>query len=154
MKKALSDSNIPYELVNYCEIDKHASKAYSAIHNVPESLNLWDVTKIKIKDLAKKCINLFTYGTPFQDISSDGLQKGFDENSGTRSSLIWSSLKLIKELLPKYVIWENIKNAVSSKHIHNVYKYMDILSNLGYTSYCDILIVMIKVCLIAGIVFL
>ena len=34
-EKALS-KKIKYELVNYCEFDKHASKAYSLIHNVPE----------------------------------------------------------------------------------------------------------------------
>ena len=46
-EKALKNLNINYELVNYCEIDKYASKAYSVIHGIPESYNLWDVKKIK-----------------------------------------------------------------------------------------------------------
>lgn len=39
-EKALERLGINYTLVNYCEVDKYASKAYSLIHNVPESLNL------------------------------------------------------------------------------------------------------------------
>lgn len=45
-EKALERLGITYTLVNYCEVDKYASKAYSLIHNVPESLNLWDITKV------------------------------------------------------------------------------------------------------------
>ena len=45
-EKALDNLHIPYELIGYCEIDKHASKSYSAIHNVPESMNLGDITKV------------------------------------------------------------------------------------------------------------
>lgn len=138
-EKALTDNKIDYELVNYCEIDESASKAYSAIHNVPESLNLWDITKIKVKELINKGINLLTHGSPCQDISSAGLQKGLDEGSGTRSSLLWKSVEIINEVRPKYVIWENVRNALSYKHVHNVDKYINTLKSYGYTSYCEVL---------------
>lgn len=138
-EKALSDNDIDYELVNYCEIDENASRAYSSIHNIPESKNLWDVTKIKVKEIASKCIDLFTHGSPCPDFSSAGLQKGGDEGSGTRSSLLWNSVEIIKEIKPKIVIWENVKNALSIRHNHNVNKYMDILRSIGYTSYCEAL---------------
>ena len=52
-EKALEKLEIPYELVNYCEIDKYASKAYSLIHNVPENMNLGDITKINIDKFCK-----------------------------------------------------------------------------------------------------
>ena len=35
--------NIPFEVVNYCEIDRYPAKAYSILHNIPEEKNLWDV---------------------------------------------------------------------------------------------------------------
>ena len=41
-EKALQRLEIPYELVGYCEIDKYASKAYSLLHSVPESMNFGD----------------------------------------------------------------------------------------------------------------
>ena len=50
-EKALSNLNIPYNLLAYCEIDKYASKSYSAIHGVSEELNLQDVTKVDSLDI-------------------------------------------------------------------------------------------------------
>ena len=41
---ALNNLNIDFELLNYCEIDKFASKSYSLIHNVSEELNLGDIS--------------------------------------------------------------------------------------------------------------
>ena len=61
-EKALALNGMDYELVNYCEIDNYAAKAYSLIHNVPEDLNLKDVTKVDTSKL--KDIDLLTYGFP------------------------------------------------------------------------------------------
>lgn len=73
-EKALKNIGIDFELVNYCEIDKYASKSYCAIHSVPESRNLWDITKVNVFNLPKD-IDLLTYGFPCQDISLAGKQK-------------------------------------------------------------------------------
>ena len=50
-EKALDNLGIPYELLAYCEVDKYASKAYSHLHHVPESMNLGDITKVDEKAL-------------------------------------------------------------------------------------------------------
>lgn len=39
-EKALEKMDADFNVVNYCEINKHASLAYSLIHNVPEFKNL------------------------------------------------------------------------------------------------------------------
>lgn len=52
-EKALDKLGVEYNLVNYCEIDKYASKSYSAIHGVPESLNLGDITKVDTSKLPR-----------------------------------------------------------------------------------------------------
>lgn len=47
-----------WELVNFCEFDKYATKSYCAIHNVDEGLNLGDITKVdetKLKPLTMIC---------------------------------------------------------------------------------------------------
>lgn len=47
-----------WELVNFCEFDKYATKSYCAIHNVDESLNLGDITKVdetKLKPFSMIC---------------------------------------------------------------------------------------------------
>ena len=46
---ALKRNNIEHEIVNFCEIDKYASKCYSNMHQISESYNLGDITKINIK---------------------------------------------------------------------------------------------------------
>lgn len=62
-EKALENLNIPYNLVNYCEIDKYASKSYSVIHDISEEKNLWDVTKVDTKAFQTP-IDFVTYGFP------------------------------------------------------------------------------------------
>ena len=135
---ALRNIEIDYELVNFCENDKYAIKAYCAIHDVDENLNLGDITKVSIENLPKD-IDLITHGSPCQDFSVTGLQRGGDEGSKTRSSLIWNTVEIIKHCKPKYVIWENVKNVLSKKHKHNFDKYLKTLELLGYTNYWKVL---------------
>ena len=135
---ALRNIEIDYELVNFCENDKYAIKAYCAIHDVDENLNLGDITKVNIKTLPKD-IDLITHGSPCQDFSVAGLQRGGDEGSKTRSSLMWNTVEIIKHCKPKYVIWENVKNVLSKKHKHNFDKYLKTLELLGYTNYWKVL---------------
>lgn len=139
-EKALDRCNINYELVNYCEIDKYASKAYSIIHNVDESKNLKDVTKIDASSIPRD-LDLITYGFPCQDISVAGKQKGFtDENGGrTRSGLFFDALRIISATQPKFAIAENVK-ALTSKKFANEFK--TVLTNLelaGYNNYYAVL---------------
>ena len=72
---ALRRGGHEFQTINYCEIDKYASAAYSMIHNVDESLNLRDVRKVST--LLFPDVDLVTYGFPCQDISIAGRQKGF-----------------------------------------------------------------------------
>ena len=93
-EKALTNLGIPYELVNYCEINEHASKCYSLIHGVSENLNLKDVTKICPTELAD--FDLLTHGSPCQSFSLAGKQEGGEKNSGTQSSLLWETVRVVK----------------------------------------------------------
>jgi len=136
-EKALEDLNINYELVNYCEIDKFASCVYSAIHDVNESYNLIDVTKINIDQL--KNFDLLTHGSPCQDFSLSGKGRGGDEGANTRSSLMWNSVEIIRRKKPGYVIWENVKGVLCKNHRHNFEKYLSTLEQLGYNNYYKML---------------
>ena len=66
-EKALERLKIPYELVGFSEINKFAIKTYCAIHNVPESLNYGDITKIDATILPD--FDMLTWGFPCQDVS-------------------------------------------------------------------------------------
>lgn len=93
-EKALGRCGIDHEVLAYCEIDPHASKSYSIIHDIPENKNLKDVTKVDILDV-DETVDLITYGFPCQDISNAGKQKGFTDENGerTRSLVYETSLK-------------------------------------------------------------
>lgn len=131
--KALERLGIDYEIVDYVEIDKYAVASYNAMHNTnfePQDISRWD------KDID---VDLIMHGSPCQDFSVAGRQAGGDEGSGTRSSLMYETIRIVEKIKPKYVIWENVKNVISKKHIHNFNNYIDRMSELGYTSYYQVL---------------
>ena len=59
--------------------------------------------------------------------------------SGTRSSLMYETIRIVQKLKPKYVIWENVKNLLSKKHRHNFDNYLDKMTELGYRNYYQVL---------------
>ena len=98
--------------------------------------NLGDITKIKVNDIPMH--DLFTYSFPCQDISSVGKNKGLDEDSGTRSSLLWECKKVIEEIRPKYLLLENVKNLTTGKNKKNFDLWLDYLKEQGYENYWKI----------------
>lgn len=139
-EKALERCNIPYELVNYCEIDRYASKAYSIIHNVDESKNLKDVTKIDESALPRD-LDLITYGFPCQDISVAGKRQGFTDENGdrTRSGLFFDALRIISATQPKFAIAENVKALTSKKFANEFKTVLTSLELAGYNNYYAVL---------------
>ena len=79
------------------------------------------------------------HGSPCQDFSLAGKQAGGDKDSGTRSSLMYETLRIVENLKSKYVIWENVKNLLSKKHRHNFDSYLKKMEELGYTNYYQVL---------------
>lgn len=139
-ESALNRLGKEYELVNYCEIDKYASKGYAAIHNVPESLNLGDITKVDTSTLPSD-IDLITYGFPCQDISLAGHQKGLFNEDGTktRSGLFFEALRIIEDTKPKVAIAENVKNLTSKKFKEQFEIVLKSLEDAGYNNYWKVL---------------
>lgn len=131
--KALKRLNINYEIVDYVEIDKYAVKSFNAMHDTnfePQDICNWD------KELK---VDLIMHGSPCQDFSIAGKQAGGDKKSGTRSSLMYETIRIVEKLKPKYVIWENVKNLLSKKHRHNFDAYLETMEQLGYTNYYQVL---------------
>lgn len=73
-------------------------------------------------------------GSPCQDMSIAGKQEGADEGSGTRSSLMYETLRIVEKIKPKVVIWENVRNLLGAKHRHNFENYIKRMADLGYRS--------------------
>lgn len=134
-EKALKRLGIKYELVGYSEIDKYASKSYSAVHKEPEIKNYWDITKINEKELLD--FDLMTWGFPCQDISIAGKQAGIKQ--GTRSGLYYDGLRILKEKKPKYSLIENVKALTSKKFKDTFESILNDLSESGYNNYWQVL---------------
>lgn len=131
--KALERLGIDYEIADYVEIDKYAVKSFNAMHETnfePQDICEWD------KDIE---VDLIMHGSPCQDFSLAGKQAGGDKGSGTRSSLMYETIRIVDKLKPKYVIWENVKNLLSKKHIHNFNAYLERMDQLGYINYYQVL---------------
>ena len=131
--KALKRLGFKVNVVDYVEIDKYAVKSYNAINDTnfePQDITTWD------KDIK---VDLIMHGSPCQDFSLAGKQAGGDEGSGTRSSLMYQTIRIVEKLKPKYVVWENVKNLLSKKHRHNFDAYLETMERLGYKNYYQVL---------------
>ena len=139
-EKALENIGVEYDLLNFCEFDKYAAKSYCAIHNVDESKNLGDITKVDETKLPKN-LDILTYGFPCQDISLAGKQKGLFNEDGTRtrSGLFFEALRIIEGTKPKIAIAENVKNLIGKKFKEQFQIVLDSLERAGYNNYYQVL---------------
>lgn len=136
-EKALKNLNIPYELVAFSEIDKYAVKSYCNIHNEMENKNLGDIRNINTNDIPKE-IDIMTWGFPCQDISIAGKLKGIEEGK-TRSGLYYEGYRILKEVMPKVSIIENVKNLTSKRFKTEFLKILKDIEDLGYNNYWKVL---------------
>lgn len=128
-----------WEWAGWSDIDGPACTMHNLIFPEAADLALGDITKIDwhaVKQrLAGREVDLFTYSSPCQDISQAGKQMGLAEGTGTRSALLWNVADAVEVLRPKYLMQENVAALVSKKFIGDFQKWLDKLSELGYTSY-------------------
>ena len=102
--------------------------------------NLGDISRIDELPYA----DFWTCSFPCTDISVAGKMKGLDQDSGTRSSLLWENIKLLKKAkdnntLPKYIMVENVKNLVSKKFIEHFNNLISVFDDLDFNTYWSVL---------------
>jgi len=132
--QSLKNIGIDLDVLDYVEIDKFAVESYNALNDANykiQDISNWD------KDVEN--VDLIMHGSPCQSFSVSGKQEGGDKDSGTRSSLMWETVRIINKVKPEFILWENVKNVLSKKHRHNFEKYIEELEGLGYNSYYEVL---------------
>lgn len=139
--QAMALRNIGADFTHWrvCEFDKYAIKSYNAIHHTnfePSDICEWKGNDLGITD-TDKYTYIMTYSFPCQDISVAGKQRGYDEDSGTRSSLLWQVYRLLCETYekPQILLMENVPNVHGKKNIENFNKWINKLEELGYSNY-------------------
>ena len=128
---ALRNIGVPTKAIDYVEIDQKAVASYNAIFKAYLPYKTQSVVGWNLKP------DILIHGSPCQDFSIAGHQKGADEGSETRSSLMWETIHIIQQMgewQPKYVIWENVKNVTSAHMKANFNRYLSEMKKLGYTS--------------------
>lgn len=133
-ERALKNVGINVELVNYCEILKDKSRAYSVLHNVSEDLNLRDVTNLDISKI--KDFDLLVYSPPCQSFSLAGKMKGLEDLRGT---LFYNALEVIRDKKPKYCVMENVANLAGKRFANDFEAMRDALEEVGYNNYWKII---------------
>lgn len=152
--------------MNFCEFDKYATSSYCAIHNENESKNLGDITKVDETKL--EAFNMICGGSPCQDFSVAGKQKGSvwtckdcgheynpltvhwserdkcpccgsNNIEKTRSSLLVEYLRVIRANKPNFGMYENVKNIVGKQFKDTFKMFTDELDEYGYNVYWKVL---------------
>ena len=115
--------------------NKEAIQAYNQLHG--ETFNYGDICKIDETKLPY--YDLITYSSPCQDFSVAGKQAGGEKGSGTRSSLLWECERIIRAVMPKYLLMENVKALTSKKFMPLFQRWLNTLESIGYQNYWKVL---------------
>lgn len=136
IKKALIRQKIPHKTIDYVELDKNCVKSYNALYD--EEFEPKSIVDFHPTD---KKIDLLMHGSPCQDFSRSGLKQGGTKGSGTRSSLLFETIRIIEEMniKPKVVLWENVKGVLDRNLRASFFHYLKEVERLGYESKYEIL---------------
>ena len=95
-----------YKTTQFVEIDAYCQKVLHK--NFPNTPIHDDIKTFTAKPGQ---FDVFTIGFPCQDLSVAGRQKGIGE--GTRSGLFYESIRLLREVRPRFALFENVRNLLS-----------------------------------------
>ena len=114
--------------VCFCEVDEFPKAVLR--HRFPSVPNLGDITKVDWRSLAK-CAgrpDAVVGGSPCQSFSVAGARTGLEGESG----LMWEYVRAVRELMPRWVLWENVPGALSSSHGEDFRCLLEALDACGY----------------------
>ncbi len=153
-ERALTNLNVDYELINFCEIDKRAVKAYCLLHGTDPNKNLGDIVEASYQIFAPEWerfswftgfepnteeyltipnFDILFFGFPCQDISPSGLQKGL---AGKRSGLFFKAMQIALIKKPKFVIAENVGALEKHKNFERDFaRVLEEFEDCGYNFY-------------------
>lgn len=117
-----------WEPLAFSEIDAFPCAVLA--ERFPGVPNLGDITKIDWKKAVKAYgkPDLVVGGSPCQSFSVAGGRTGLDGASG----LMWEYVRCVREVKPRWVLWENVPGALSSSHGEDFRCLLEALDALGY----------------------
>ena len=86
-----------------------------------------DITTFKAE---RGQFDVFTIGFPCQDLSVAGRKQGIGE--GTRSGLFYESIRLLREVRPRFALFENVRNLLSHENGETFQEVLFQIAKAGY----------------------
>lgn len=115
---SLAWKGLGWEPLAFSEIEKFPCAVLA--ERFPGVPNLGDMTKIEVTDeeihgagftVCRRDVDLLVGGTPCQSFSVAGRREGLKGASG----LAYHFVRLLREIQPKWFVWENVPGALSSR---------------------------------------
>ena len=127
-----------HKCIGYCEIDKFARMSYQAIHNTDGEIDYKDITEVTNEEFRKLkgTVDVICGGFPCQAFSIAGKQLGFEDVRGT---LFYEIVRAAKEIKPRYLFLENVRNLLSHDKGKTFTTMLTILDELGYDAEWQVL---------------
>ena len=120
-----------HKCVGFCEIDKFARLSYKAMHNTENEIEYHDIKEVTNEEFRKLRgkVDIICGGFPCQAFSIAGKQLGFED---TRGTLFYEIARATKEIKPRYLLLENVRNLLSHDKGKTFTRILKILDELGY----------------------
>ena len=112
----------------WCEIDKHAQRAYRALYETEGEYFCDDATKIDPAELPE--IDLITAGFPCQPFSVCGKRRGFTD---TRGTLFHEIVRVAEARRPAYLLLENVPGLLNHEQGKTFRTILSAIHELGYS---------------------
>ena len=114
-----------WEPAAFAEIDPFPGAVLA--ERYPGVPNLGDITKVDWKRWRGKC-DLVVGGSPCQSFSVAGKREGLKGESG----LMWEYVRCVREVRPRWLLWENVPGALTSERGEAFRCLLSSLDDLGY----------------------
>ena len=114
-----------FETTQFVEIDPYAQSVLRK--NFPNVPIHHDITEF---NATKGQFDIITAGFPCQDLSIAGRQEGIGE--GTRSGLFFEIIRLARQIRPKFILFENVRNLISHKDGETFQQILQEIAKAGF----------------------
>ena len=115
-----------YKTTQFVELDPYCQSVLRK--NFPNTPIHDDIRTFTAKP---RQFDVFTIGFPCQDLSVAGRQKGIGE--GTRSGLFYESIRLLREVRPRFALFENVRNLLSHEKGETFQEVLFQIAKSGYS---------------------
>lgn len=114
-----------FKPVAFAEVDSFPSAVLKK--HYPHVPNLGDITTVNWSDYHGK-IDIVVGGSPCQSFSIAGKREGLAGASG----LMFEYIRAVREIMPRYFVWENVPGALSSEKGEAFRQLLSEMDGLGY----------------------